>query len=224
MDYYYNIEDLLVGGLSAGIIFVLILILAALIIYIVGLWKVFEKAGKPGWSCLVPYYGNWVLTEIAGLHWMYFLFICSDSFVELLNLQQLGTVANLLTLYGSFMCAYNIAKKFNKGVGYSICLFFFGIIVYPILGFSKNNQYDSSIAVSEHGVFGNSSSTNNNNNYQYQNNNNYNNVNNMHVNDVDNNVSNNLNTNNLHSFCSNCGMKLDTDIRFCPNCGKEIIK
>lgn len=36
------------------------------VIVIIGQWKVYEKAGKPGWAAIVPIYNTIVLLEIVG--------------------------------------------------------------------------------------------------------------------------------------------------------------
>ncbi len=61
----YNASD--VSGLSAGIgIFAGLSYFTILVLYVIGLWKTFEKAGKPGWTALIPIY-NWIiLLEIIG--------------------------------------------------------------------------------------------------------------------------------------------------------------
>lgn len=206
MNYYSDLSYIssILGGLT---LIALLIFLIVLVIYIVGFWKVFEKAGKPGWASIVPFYGNWILIEIAGLHWIYFVFLLDDFIIELFGITgNLTFILNLAALYSSFMYSYNISKKFNKGTGFSILLFLFGIVGYPILGFSKNAVYDDSIPVSEHGVFGNTK-VNNNTSYTQNNDNMYQNY-----------------TSSEHSFCAHCGMKINNDVRFCPNCGKEVIK
>ena len=40
------------------------LILTAL--FIIGGWKVYEKAGKPGWGFLIPFYDFYLFLDIAG--------------------------------------------------------------------------------------------------------------------------------------------------------------
>src|SRR5689334_14293840 len=37
---------------------------AVAIVVIAGQWKVFEKAGRPGWAAIIPIYNTWVLLEI----------------------------------------------------------------------------------------------------------------------------------------------------------------
>ena len=51
-------------ALFGGVFLLVWLLLAAVIV--VSMWKVFEKAGKPGWAAIVPVYNGWVMAEIAG--------------------------------------------------------------------------------------------------------------------------------------------------------------
>jgi hypothetical protein len=41
---------------AAGSMLVLLIQLAILVAVLVGAWKVFEKAGKPGWAAIIPIY------------------------------------------------------------------------------------------------------------------------------------------------------------------------
>ena len=255
MDYYgysdYGYSDYeAVAGILGGIAIIgLILLLVGLaisIIQIIGLWKVFKKAGKGGWESIIPFYNNYVLVEIAGLNWWWFLFFFAPVVLGFFGLAWLGALASAFTL---FNCYYNIAKRFNKSTGFAICLTIFTPICIPILGLSKNNVYNN-IPVSNNGVFGpsgnntnnsngynnNYNNMNNNVNYNYQNYNStqpmYNNMNNIQESPIQNNMNNTTNQNDMNqtginpnveqfSFCGNCGTKLDSSIRFCPNCGKE---
>ena len=47
--------------------------LAIIAVIIVSLWKVFTKAGQPGWACLIPFYNLFILVKIAGREWWWFL-------------------------------------------------------------------------------------------------------------------------------------------------------
>jgi len=77
MDYYYDFDAISTGFM--GIIVVLgIIILAFLIVGIIANWRMFKKAGKNGWECIVPIYGYYVLAEIAGLNWWWFLLMILD--------------------------------------------------------------------------------------------------------------------------------------------------
>jgi hypothetical protein len=102
------------GGVVATIVW-----LAVVILVIAGLWKVFVKAGQPGWGCIVPIYNLYLLCKIAGRPgWFVVLYFIP--------------IANLVV---SILVALDIAKAFGKGTGFGIGLVFLGVIFFPILGF-----------------------------------------------------------------------------------------
>ena len=103
------------GGGLFGIVY-----FAVMIIMIVAGWKIFVKAGEPGWAVLIPFYNMWVMIRIAGKEWWWFLLL----FVPLVNF-----VAILLVSIG-------IAEKFGKSALFGIGLMFLGFIFYPVLAFS----------------------------------------------------------------------------------------
>ena len=97
----------------------LIVILGLTLVVIAGMWKVFVKAGKPGWACLVPFYNIWVMLQIADRPgwWLILLFI------------------PLVNLIVAILVSVSIANRFGKGTGFGLGLAFLGFIFYPILGF-----------------------------------------------------------------------------------------
>jgi hypothetical protein len=98
-----------------------LLVLAIVIAVIAGVWKVFEKAGKPGWAAIIPIYNIIVLLEIAGkpLWWIILFFI---------------PIANLVA---SILVGLAVARNFGKSDGFGIGLALLGFIFFPILGFSQ---------------------------------------------------------------------------------------
>ena len=101
-----------------------LIFLAIVVAIIAGFWRVFEKAGKPGWAAIIPIYNVIVLLEIAGkpLWWIILFFI---------------PIANLIA---SILVGMGVARNFGKSDGFGIGLGLLGFIFYPILGFS-NAQY-----------------------------------------------------------------------------------
>lgn len=98
----------------------LIIALAIAGLIVASLWKVFSKAGKPGWACLVPIYNIIVLLDIAGKPaWWIILF-----FIPLAN-----AIAGILV-------GLAVAQRFGKGGGFGIGLALLPFIFYPILAFS----------------------------------------------------------------------------------------
>ena len=65
-----NSSDVL--GVAFGFIGILFIFLLAVAIFmIVVKWKMYEKAGKPGWASIVPVYSTIVLFDIIGYKWYY---------------------------------------------------------------------------------------------------------------------------------------------------------
>lgn len=93
--------------------------LALIVFMIASIWKVFTKAGEPGWACLIPIYNIIVLLKVAGKPvWWFILMII--PFVNLI-------IALLVSI--------GVAKNFGKGGGFGVGLCLLGFIFYPILGF-----------------------------------------------------------------------------------------
>ena len=101
-----------------------IVILIIAILTIVANWKVFEKAGKPGWASLIPVYNMVVLYQIVGLNpWLLLLY-----FVPIVNY-----IASIVL---TVMQCSRLAKAFGKGTGYAVGLFFLNTIFMLMLSFS----------------------------------------------------------------------------------------
>lgn len=93
--------------------------LAILVVVIAGMWKVFVKAGQPGWAAIVPIYNIFIMLKIAGRPgWWLLLFLI--PFVNFII---------------AILVAIDIAKAFGKDAGFGLGLAFLGPIFYPILGF-----------------------------------------------------------------------------------------
>ena len=98
--------------------------LALTLVVFAGFWKLFEKAGEPGWAGIVPIYNLYVLVRISGNAWWWFVLF----FVPVVNV--------LATL----KISVDVAGKFGKGVLFGLGLTFLSFIFYPLLGFG-NYQY-----------------------------------------------------------------------------------
>ena len=117
------------GSLSSGAIIGIFssfyaIFLLIFFIMIVSTWKIFTKAGKPGWASLIPIYNLVIMLRIACMpEWMIILF-----FIPLAN-----------AFVGLVMQA-KIVKAFGKSTGFVIGYFFLPLIFLPILAFD-NSQY-----------------------------------------------------------------------------------
>ena len=120
--FLYDFLNGLIGILG----FICLLGFALSILYIVALWKIFEKAGEPGWACLVPLYNVYVLFKIAfGCGWCFLLL-----FLPFINVG----IAILLP--------FKLAKAFGKDIGWGFGLLFLRAIFILLLAFGDAVYYD----------------------------------------------------------------------------------
>ncbi len=86
---------------------------------LIGMWKVFAKAGQPGWAVLIPVYNFIILLRIAGLRW-YWVFTL--LIVPILILVILGLIACLalvgLVLVLGFGAQYVPAYAIQEAAAY----------------------------------------------------------------------------------------------------------
>ncbi|OLA96224.1 MAG: signal peptidase I [Verrucomicrobia bacterium 13_2_20CM_55_10] len=97
---------------------------------IVAMWKVFTKAGQPGWASIIPIYNLYVWCKIVGRPWWWILLM-------------LIPFVNFIIL---IILCIDMAKSFGKGAGFGIGLAFLGIIFWPILGFGSAQYQGPAVA------------------------------------------------------------------------------
>jgi len=99
--------------------FMTIVYLAIAVLGIVAMWKIFEKAGEPGWAAIIPFYNLYVLFKITWGNGWKFLFL-------------LIPIANFVFL---IITMVKLAKAFGKSGGFAVGLIFLSVIFYCILAF-----------------------------------------------------------------------------------------
>jgi hypothetical protein len=106
------------NSFSPGLI---ITCLALAIFLIAAMWRVFEKAGQPGWAAIIPIYNYYIMTKIAGKPgwWTLMLFIPGVNLIFVIWLDNM------------------ISKSFGKDEGFTAGLVLLGVIFWPILGFGS---------------------------------------------------------------------------------------
>jgi hypothetical protein len=110
------------GGHAGVFIIALILVAVVAVVSIVAMWKIFVKAGRPGWAAIIPFYNNWVLFEISGKPgwWMLSVLLSVIPFVGWILYFVLYILAML-----------ELAKRFNKSTAFAV----FGMIIFSVIGF-----------------------------------------------------------------------------------------
>ena len=149
-----------------AIVFGIIMIISIgfAVVHCIAMWKLYEKAGEPGWSAIVPVYnvmqqikiatGNFKLAWIyLALYGGYFVLNTFSSFLmNFVTDSDEGTVAALavsglmllisipLAVLGGYT-SYMFAKSYGKSQTFCILSIFFGGITVLIMGFDKSTQY-----------------------------------------------------------------------------------
>jgi Family of unknown function (DUF5684) len=118
LGFAFAQDDLSTRGQIPGIVWVIYIAVIALML--VSMWKLFTKAGKPGWASIVPLYNTVVMLEIAGkpLWWFFMFFV---------------PIANIVF---AFLALYHFSKAYGKGDGFSIGVALLSLIFMPLLAFS----------------------------------------------------------------------------------------
>ena len=107
------------GGLIGGL--GLIVMLIVLLIVVIGMCKMFSKAGKPAWGAIIPVYNLILLVQIIGkpMWWVVLFFV------------------PIVSVFVAVYLPFAIAKNFGKGMGFGVGLLLLPFIFYPILGFGS---------------------------------------------------------------------------------------
>ena len=92
-----------------------------LVISIVAMWKLFEKAGEAGWKSIIPIYDVYILFKIAWGKGILFLLM----FIPIVN----------IVIY--IMLYWKLAKSFGQSTGMCVLMLFFPQIVMLILAFGS---------------------------------------------------------------------------------------
>ena len=124
--YFQREEEFLpfIGAFCGGLIG-----LAIGVFLLIAVWKIFTKAGQPGWAVLVPIYNAYVLLEIVGREW-WWLILMVIPFVNFIFI---------------IILIFDLVKSFGKDPAFGFGLLILAPIFIPILGFG-NAQYVGPIA------------------------------------------------------------------------------
>jgi hypothetical protein len=103
----------------AGVFFGGIVALAIYMVFVIGAWKVFDKADRPGWWSIVPILNTIVLLQITGRSGWWVL----------------GYMIPLLNIFVQVRWGLEMAQSYGRGTGFAIGLIFLEALFLVILGF-----------------------------------------------------------------------------------------
>jgi hypothetical protein len=92
-----------------------------LLLMVVSMWKIFSKAGRPGWASIVPIYNIIVWLDIVGkpVWWIILLII---------------PIVNIVVL---IMLIHQLSVAFGQGIGMTLLMLFLPFIGFPMLAFGS---------------------------------------------------------------------------------------
>lgn len=108
---------------AAGVVLLVVNLIVLLVTatMVASMWKIFSKAGEPGWAALVPIYNLVLLMKIVDRPVWH---------IVLLFIPFLGVIV-------SFMIFNDLAKKFGQGTGFAIGMIILPFIFLPMLAFGS---------------------------------------------------------------------------------------
>jgi hypothetical protein len=107
------------GGAIGIVVVLLVVCLGLAVVMIAASWKLFAKAGRPGWAALIPFYNSVVLLQITGRSgWL-----------------LLAMIVPFWNLYIAVRMIFDLARVFGRGVGFGFGLLFLAPIFVLILAF-----------------------------------------------------------------------------------------
>lgn len=109
------------GGIMAAMGAFAFVYFIILVVMVAGLWKVFDKAGKPGWAAIIPIYNIIILLDIVGkpTWWIILMLIPFVNFI----------IAIIL--------CHQLSLSFGQGMGMTILLIILPFVALPVLGFGS---------------------------------------------------------------------------------------
>lgn len=111
---------------------IMIFLIVMLVLQIIGMWKVFKKAGEKRWKSIIPFYNMAILYKISGMSpYLVFMYIC--LLIPVVNFYALIAIA-IFRLYQKI----NLMKAFKASTGLTVAMLIVPFITYLILGFGKS--------------------------------------------------------------------------------------
>ena len=129
---------------------VLVVAIILIILEIIGMWKMFKKAGKHGWASIIPIYNAVVMYQISGLSgwWVLALFVAGlvagVASIQVAFSGFWACVAIAAAIFSAVISLWQtlrLAKAFKKSTLFTVGLLMFQPLFVMILGLGSS-KYD----------------------------------------------------------------------------------
>lgn len=132
-------------------IFAIVFAIAWFILQVIAYWRIFTKAGKPGWHSIIPFLNEWDRTDLSWnstMAWVMLACMILGSIFASVGttvtpygetvrtfIGWLGTIMSTVGAILAIISEYKLAKAFGKGFDFFLGLLFLNPIFKLILGF-----------------------------------------------------------------------------------------
>ena len=122
------------------------------LLQIIANWRIFTKAGEPGWKSIIPVYGDYISYKIVwqtSYFWLSFILGIVASYVSSANLNEsifltvIATLLRIVIAVINIMYCIKLSRAFGHGIGFAIGLILLQPIFLLILGFGSDPYYGS---------------------------------------------------------------------------------
>ena len=136
-----------VGGLfGLGIGVIVTFMLVFWIFQIIAFWKIFTKAGEPGWKSIIPIYNNYIQFKITWKpmwFWVNFVLLLINSIIAQVSepnalILVISGIVAIALLVLNIVAMVKLSRSFGHGIGFAIGLIFLYPIFVLILGYGKS--------------------------------------------------------------------------------------
>ena len=139
-------EDSYAAVLLAMLGTYLVIVLLWYVLQVIAYWKIFTKAGQPGWKSIIPIYNQYtqfrISWKIPYMYWVWLVCMVAGVILGSINgwIAYVGGAASLAATIIGVIATVKLSKAYGHGVGFAIGLIFLGPIFMMILGFGSS-QY-----------------------------------------------------------------------------------
>lgn len=136
---------------------------AVLIFSLICYWRIYTKAGEPGWASIVPIYNFYVWCRMIRKPKLFTYFILCfggfllGSFLVAVSPALSGiitVISGIALMVFAIQMIHGLSKAFGQDVGFTLGLIFLSIIFLPLLAFGNYSYVlnDETPAASDSGV------------------------------------------------------------------------
>lgn len=110
------------------------------VIVVASMWRIFQKADRPGWAAIVPAYNCMVLSDITfGTIWLGLIPVVSIIADKVLHLGLFASILAFVSVIYNIILSIKLANVFDKSVGFGMGLLFLPFVFYPMLAFGSSS-------------------------------------------------------------------------------------